>query len=33
MSAQTGAPIKLGMITVEPHGRPWAEVLARMPKS
>ena len=23
--------LKLGMITVEPHGRPWAEVLARMP--
>jgi hypothetical protein len=25
-------PLKLGMITVEPHGRPWAEVLARWPE-
>lgn len=25
-------PLKVGMITVEPHGRPWAEVLARMPE-
>ncbi len=23
-------PLKVGMITVEPHGRPWAEVLSRM---
>jgi predicted dehydrogenase len=23
------APLKVGMITVEPHGRPWAEVIAR----
>jgi hypothetical protein len=27
----SAAPLKVGMITVEPHGRPWAEVLARMP--
>jgi hypothetical protein len=26
-------PLRLGMITVEPHGRPWAEVLARMPQA
>ncbi len=25
-------PLRLGMITVEPHGRPWAEVLARWPE-
>ena len=25
-------PLKLGMITVEPHGRPWAEVLVRWPE-
>ncbi len=25
------SPVRLGMITVEPHGRPWAEVLARWP--
>ncbi len=24
-------PLRVGMITVEPHGRPWAEVLSRMP--
>lgn len=24
-------PLRLGMITVEPHGRPWAEVLVRWP--
>ena len=29
MSAST---LRLGMITVEPHGRPWAEVLARWPE-
>ncbi|MBE3119349.1 MAG: Gfo/Idh/MocA family oxidoreductase [Candidatus Atribacteria bacterium] len=26
---KTKAPIKVGMITLEPHGRPWAEVIAR----
>ena len=30
MSSST-APLRAGMITVEPHGRPWAEVLSRMP--
>jgi hypothetical protein len=25
-------PLRLGMITVEPHGRPWAEVLVRWPE-
>ncbi|MGD9091305.1 MAG: Gfo/Idh/MocA family oxidoreductase [Anaerolineales bacterium] len=30
MSSKNGA-LRVGMITVEPHGRPWAEVLARMP--
>ncbi len=25
-------PLRLGMITVEPHGRPWAEILSRMPE-
>lgn len=25
----TGTRLRLGMITVEPHGRPWAEVLSR----
>jgi predicted dehydrogenase len=29
MSPASSSP-KLGMITVEPHGRPWAEVLSRM---
>jgi predicted dehydrogenase len=28
----SGAALRLGMVTVEPHGRPWAEVLARMPE-
>ena len=27
----SAVPLRLGMITVEPHGRPWAEVLARLP--
>jgi predicted dehydrogenase len=27
----TALPLRLGMITVEPHGRPWAEVLVRWP--
>ncbi len=30
--AGSTTPLKLGMITVEPHGRPWAEVLQHMPK-
>ena len=25
-------PLRVGMITVEPHGRPWAEVLSGMPE-
>ena len=28
---ETKSPLKVGMITVEPHGRPWAEVIKRMP--
>ena len=27
----SNAPIRVGMITVEPHGRPWAEVISQMP--
>jgi hypothetical protein len=27
----TKTPLRLGMITVEPHGKPWAEVLSRNP--
>jgi hypothetical protein len=30
--SSAASPLKLGMLTVEPHGRPWAEVLARMPE-
>lgn len=30
--SNSATPLKLGMITVEPHGRPWAEVLAQMPE-
>lgn len=26
------AALRVGMVTVEPHGRPWAEVLSRMPE-
>lgn len=29
--SKSNAPTRLGMITVEPHGRPWAEVLSLMP--
>jgi hypothetical protein len=29
--SNSATPLKVGMITVEPHGRPWAEVLSRMP--
>jgi predicted dehydrogenase len=27
----TNKPLRLGMITVEPHGKPWAEVMSRNP--
>ena len=30
--AEMRNPLRLGMITVEPHGRPWAEVLSRWPE-
>ena len=31
MMPSSNVPTRVGMITVEPHGRPWAEVISRMP--